>query len=476
MIQALQDQSGQEVVQTPFGPNSEPGVISLILDFPELFVSMSKYITADLFTRPEVKFVIAALSQDYEKFGILPTRGLLHDRLSKQLTVDDPYEDILAIVDKPSDPREAPILSKMLREWVEYKSYAQLFTDEAAAAYERKDYDFLRKVIDSASSISTVGQQGFWFFDQINEIFEDTAIEHIKTGFPGLDEKLNDGGPSPGEVLIFLAPTGVGKTLTLVNVANAALQDGHNVLFVTFELSAFKTATRLAARMSMTPINKFSRANISTLADDEQYEIRHTQDKVRNVVQKEREKNKGDLVIYELPPDECSVNDIYNIITTVRKMKGWSPKVVVLDYLELMQSRHSYSNSEGDYTRQKSTATEIRGLAKNEKVLVYTATQTNRSGAKNDKQPNNGPQGAPAAPVHIDLDKAAESFGKAMPVDYVVSLNQTEEEYRRGELNPKAGSTIRLWIAKNRNGPKFVPITTNVFYDKMAIMEIDDRI
>ena len=69
------------------------------------------------------------------------------------------------------------------------------------------------------------------------------------------------------------------------------------------------------------------------------------------------------------------------------------------------------------------------------------------------------------APAIIDLNKVAESFGKTMPVEYVVSLNQTTEEYH---ANP---AVIRLWVAKNRNGEKFVNVTTNVNYGRMSIFE-----
>jgi replicative DNA helicase len=482
MIEALQPEQDSGSIDTPFGPNMEASIVSLLLDFPELYIPTARFMTVDLFARPEVKYVIAAIQQDYEKFGIIPTRNLLHDRLAKILTMDDPYEEILAIVDKPSDPREAPILRQVLREWVEHKTYAQLYSDDALAAHQRGDNEYLRKIVESATTVSMVGQQGFWFFDQIDELFVDNAIEHISTGFLSLDANLNEGGPSPREVLIFLAPTGVGKTLTLVNVACAGLNAGHNVLFITFELSAYKTALRMISLMSKTATRRFSKSNIDKLPVDEVQKLRAEQAKVRNIVQTKKGKI-GELVIYELPPDECSVDDVYGIIENNRKTRGWVPKIVVLDYLELMTSRRAYNNTEGDYTRQKSVATEMRGLAKNENVLVYSATQTNRSGVK-----ASGGKPGQEDTVHIDLDKAAESFGKAMPVDYVVSLNQTEEEYNRGqkkegEKDGKSSddadlmpATIRLWIAKNRNGPKFVSITTNVFYDKMCIVEPDSTI
>ena len=59
------------------------------------------------------------------------------------------------------------------------------------------------------------------------------------------------------------------------------------------------------------------------------------------------------------------------------------------------------------------------------------------------------------------MDKVAESFGKLMPLDYVISINQTEDE--------RMDNRARLYIEKNRNGPKskMVPITINYKTQKM---------
>lgn len=454
-------------IDCPFGSHMQAGIVALILDFPELWAPAERFITPDIFSEFPVKYAIAILKREYEKHGIIPTRELLYDIAAKELTVDDPYEEILDVIKAPSNPRETPIIRQKLHEFIEYNTIGLLYTDEAKAAFYRKDYDVHRKIIETASNINTIGTKGFLFFDQIDEIFSDTATEHISTGFKELDKNINEGGPSTKEVLMILAPTGVGKTLTLINMLYAAAEQGHNALFVTFELSVHKSAIRLASCMSGTAIRKFVRANIDQLPDNDQKEIRSNQLKVRNLIKSNMNKM-GKIAMYELPPDECSVNDIYGIIENIRKTEGWTPKVVVLDYLELMMSRYAYNNDKGDYTRQKNVATEMLTLAKNENVLVYSATQTNREGAKNDR---GGDKTAAAA--HIDLDKAAESFGKAMPVDYVVSLNQTQDEYARGDVSIGAPSTIRLWIAKNRNGPKFVSVTTNVFYDRMKIVEIN---
>ena len=247
------------------------------------------------------------------------------------------------------------------------------------------------------------------------------------------------------------------NSLAMGCCANKAAQDGHNVLLITFELSGLKTAIRLASGMSNTATKDFIRPNADDLSSEERQELRQKQRLVGDSI---RAKRRGDLVIYDLPAGECSVNDVYGIIETNKKLHGWTPKVVILDYLELMISRRGSNNDNGDYSKQKEISNEVCGLAKKENVLVITANQGNRSSV--DTARGN------AAPAHINLDKSAESYGKNMPVDYVISMNQTEEEYR-GEDGP---STIRFWIAKNRNGPKFISIPTTVFYGRSQILEV----
>ncbi len=455
-----------DVVDSPFGSYEEEAVISLILDFPETYTSLHRFLVPNLFSNPATQFVLAAIRQDFEKYGCVPSRKLLYDRLAKSLTVEDPYESILPIIKRESNPRDVPIIRGMLRSWAEHKTYELLYSDEAINAHQNGDYSVLRKIFDDASSISSVSQQGFWLFDQLDELFVEDASEHLPTGFPDLDNVLNEGGPSPGEVLLWLAPTGVGKTLMMCNNAVTLARAGHNVMFVTFELSALKSALRMVGAISGAELDSFTMSAKKAQDARQSEAIRVRQDAVRRHVRDFKTKSRGDIVIFDLPPEECSVNDIYGLIENLRRTRSWTPKVIILDYLDLMVSRRTRSNDE-DYSRQKNTATEVRGLARNTQTFVITATQTNRSGLA-ESQGRGGNKEGHGKP-NINLEKTAESFGKAMPLDYIVSLNQDEEEYN---VDPGEASIIRLWVAKNRNGRKFVSITTNVFYGRMLIKQV----
>lgn len=198
----------------PFGPEEEQAIISYILDFPETYTLASEFITPNIFDSIAPKYVIAAIYEDFSKTGTVPSRALLHDRMKRKLTVDDPYEEILAVIKRPSNPREIPFIKDVIQKWVEQKTYSLLYSDEALEAHARGDYDYLKNIVESADKIKHSGQQGLWLFNQLDEIFAEESVEHYSTGFPSLDKVLNNGGPSPKEVLVWLAPTGVGKCLT----------------------------------------------------------------------------------------------------------------------------------------------------------------------------------------------------------------------------------------------------------------------
>lgn len=442
-VSKLAQLKNEPTQETPFGPYQEEAIVSLALDLPEFFISSGRFLKPEMFQRLETSYVVAHILNHIEEYGVIPTRPLLYDTIASQLTEDNPsWEEILSLVNRKSNPREVPVIKDSLLKWAKGKAYGLIYSPEAQEAFHSGNYAHLEEIINAANRIADIGDSGFWFFEQLDMLFRDDAVIHRSTGFPALDEKLG-GGPSPGEVLCFLAATNIGKSIMLVNNAISSLKglkdngtDGLDVLLVTFELDTIRTAMRCLG--VATGINLDA--------------IKEHQDYIKRICKTMQSTYKNKFYIYELPPDECSVNHIYAIIDNLKRMKGWKPDVVVLDYLELMVSRNPHYNKD-DYTRQKHVSTEIRGLAKNEKVVIYTATQTNRSGSGgNEDEP-------------VDLNKSAESYGKNMPLDYVVSLNQSDRE--RQSIPPR----LRLYIAKNRNGPKHDTIECTINYNNMQVKE-----
>jgi len=424
----------------PFGPHEEKVIISLAFCAPEFFSSVGQHLDPKYFHVPEAQFVFSLIHQLFIKHEIVPTRSVIRDAVLKLLTVDDEYEAILEIVNYEPDTRDIPIVKDSLLDWARDKCYGQVYSEDAIEAYENGDYARLNEIIEDAQRIVDMSDAGKEFFKTYKEIFiPDTEVK-LTTGFVELDKVINEGGPTKGEVFVWMAPTGVGKSVVLVNSGARCFRRDLKVLHITLELSEFKTKCRYAGAFSKVPINeRFER-----------------EDQISTILDKERATHSGDLVIYEFPPEEISVDHIYQLIKWQRRTKGWNPDVLIVDYLELMLSRRSEYNKD-DYTRQKRVSTELRGLAKNANVLLFTATQTNRD-ISGKKKENDGGGGV------IDVNRVAESYGKMMPADYVVSLNQSSEEYQQRRM--------RFYVAKNRNGPKFRTISAKVNYDTMVV-EVD---
>lgn len=431
-----------ESTETVFDKYQEEAIVSIALDHPEFFTNASQYIKPSMFVRPECQYVIAHILNAYEKYGIIPSRPVLRSIVSKELTVDDNYKDVLALIDRKSSHREVPIIKEELIKWARKRAFGLLYSDEAIASYHIGDFNSLENIFNEAHKIVDVGSGGFWLFKSIETLFDPQANIHLTTGFPKLDAVLNDGGPSPKEVVCWMAPTGVGKSIMLINNAVSSYKGlcpdgtpGQDVLLVTFELDTFKTAMRAVASATTIPTNQ-----IDAKKDDVIGKI--------NNLYKAYGKN---ILIYELPPNECSVEHINAIVDSARKRHGFNPSVVILDYLDLMLSRVSEYNKKGDYERLKNVATEIRGFAKKQNVLVFTATQTNREGAEDG--------------TLIDMTKIADSFGKQFALDYVISLNQSRADR---EAIP---ARVNFFVAKNRNGPKNEIIECVINYDNMVVRE-----
>lgn len=224
-----------EPAQTPFGPYEEEAIISLALDHPEFWTSVGRFMKPSMFSRLECQVVIAEILNAFEAFDVIPTRKILRDRIIATLTEDDPYDEILRIIDRKSDYREVPIIKDTLLKWAQDRAFGQIYSEEAQEAYARGDYDFLEKIIHDANRIADIGTKGFWFFENYQLLFEPDVIDHRTTGFQKLDRMLNNGGPSPKEVLCWLAPTNVGKCHTLdseilerrlSNIYELELEDG----------------------------------------------------------------------------------------------------------------------------------------------------------------------------------------------------------------------------------------------------------
>lgn len=233
--------------------------------------------------------------------------------------------------------------------------------------------------------------------------------------------------------------TGVGKTLFMCHFAAANLMYGQNVLYITMEMSEERIAERIDA-------------NLLDLTLDDLREIPKAT--YVNKVNKLMSNSVGRLVIKEYPTSSANTNHFRFLLNELKLKKKFIPDVIYIDYLNICSSsRVKMSGSINSYTYIKSIAEELRGLAVEFNVPIFTATQSNRDGANNSD---------------IDLTNTSESWGLPATADFMIALISTEELESMGQIMIKQ--------LKNRWGDlsthrKFV---IGIDRSKMRIFDVDD--
>jgi len=425
----------------------EEQIVLLALDSPDFFYRIARFMQPGYFESDIHQYIMTSYLEYYEKFDDVPTKEVLKNLIYRELKSDDELaEPVIDVLNKEIDPRNSKYIRDTVVKWARIKQLAELYDEEVMEAVNDGQIESVEEIFEKAMAISDVVIKPFRFFEDVDELFIEDEREYYTSGFTRLDGFIHDNrGPARREVFIWVAPTGVGKSIMLVNTAVANILDGKNVLHVSLENSEKVTGHRyLGAFTDMAIANR--------KVKEEQMK-----DKLRKISLSD---GSGDLFITYFPTDTISVREIELTITELKRHHGFVPDVIVVDYLECLISKNPYKNRE-EYSRQKAVSAELRQLAAVTNTMLYSASQTNRSGSTSADNNEN-----------INLDKLAESFGKAMPLDYVVSINQSQRQYQSDSdsSNSHIGH-VRFFFAKNRNGPKFKVVNARINYATMKALQ-----
>jgi len=134
---------------------------------------------------------------------------------------------------------------------------------------------------------------------------------------------------------------------------------------------------------------------------------------------------KGELIIKEYPMGKTTINTIESHIQKVKDL-GIEPDLILIDYIDLLSTRKRNVDRKGEID---DIYTSTKGLARELNLPIWSVSQVNRAGAKDDV---------------IEGDKAAGSYDKMMITDLSISLSRKKED--------KVNGTGRFHIMKNRYG------------------------
>ena len=263
-------------------------------------------------------------------------------------------------------------------------------------------YDQIKKIVDEAMKAGSDRDLGHEYIEGIEERLTKSARDTIKTGWDPVDEVM-DGGLGKGELGVVVAPAGIGKTWCLQNIGAAAVKEGLSVVHYTLELNQNYVGLRYDTVFS----------GITTAS------IKYYQDEIKKKISQ----LKGTLLIKYFPTKSATVQTLSSHLKQI-ELSGLDIDLVIVDYADILrgigtEKRHVLENIYED----------LRGLAGEVEVPIWTASQANRSSLEEEI---------------IDATKVAEAYSKVMIADFVISVSRKVED--------KIANTSRFHVIKNRFG------------------------
>jgi archaellum biogenesis ATPase FlaH len=265
---------------------------------------------------------------------------------------------------------------------------------------ESGDYGPVEKLIKDAIQISLNKDMGTDYFEdpraRLSKLKDGNG--QISTGWPSIDKKLY-GGFNRGELNIFCAGSGGGKSLFLANMGVNWAQMGLNVLYLTFELSEGLVAMRLDSMMT-----GITTREIFKNIDDVELKV------------KMMGKKAGNLQVKYMPSGK-NCNDIRAYLKEYQVKKGVKPDVILIDYLDLMMPLSVKVSPSDLFVKDKYVSEEIRNLAMETQCITVTASQLNRSAVEE---------------IEFDHSHISGGLSKIMTADNVIGIFTSRAMKERG--------------------------------------------
>lgn len=273
---------------------------------------------------------------------------------------------------------------------------------------KKRTPEAIPSILSEALAVSFDNHIGHDYIDDAERRFEWYHTKEKKYQFDlSYFNKITKGGVPAKTLNIALAGTGVGKSLFMCHCASAYLTQGLNVLYVTLEMAEEKIAERIDA-------------NLLDLTVDDLHTVPKQlyDDKVKKI----NTKTTGKLIIKEYPTASAHSGHFRSLINELSLKKDFTPDVVFIDYLNICSSSRFKGGNISSYFYIKAIAEELRGLAVEFNVPIFSATQTTRSGFVS---------------TDIGLEDTSESFGLPATADFMFALMSNDELESLGQMKVK---------------------------------------
>ena len=310
--------------------------------------------------------------------------------------------------------------------------------------------DRIKAIVDEMSSTNFVqdDDMGSDFDDPENHV-QDSSKFKVKCGFESIDHMLG-GGWDISTLNVIMAETNNGKSLWMQNFAFKAADMGHNVLYITLEMSERKVMKRIGAMRLKIPINDYD-----VISKDTEL----IKKKIANLSKTADggdlfDKKVGKIFTKFWAAGTATVTDFDNYIQKLKEKRDVKIDLVIVDYITLVATNKG-AMADNLYTKGKTLAEALRAVGAKYKVPVITGVQVAKDAWNS---------------ADITLESVPESKAIAETADTFFAIIRTEEMkrqnlYRFKLLKQRDGDFLKSQIRLNLNST-YLTLENDQFLDQ----------
>lgn len=376
------------------------------------FISAYPYLKDEYFDKGPYREIFTLIQKHVNEYNTIPTLTALNIALDKKSIDQNTHDGVKEVLGRlTSKPEDHSWLMKETESYCKDQamynalSRAIEIQENASKPFEERnkrlpDVGAIEDLMKEALSISFDGSVGHdWFEDYERRymLYQSKAnkvpfISHILN-------KITKGGAEIGTLNVIMAGVNVGKSLGLCSLAADYLQSGKNVVYFSMEMAEHVVAKRIDANLLDVTLDEIDDGQISFA----EYKAK---------MEKLKSGNMGRLIIKQYPTSGANANHFNAFLNELKLKKNFKADVVIVDYLGICASTRLGGGTENSYSFVKAIAEELRGLAVQHQVVLWTGAQTTRSAWDS---------------TDIDMADVAESAGLPATADFMLAVMETEE-------------------------------------------------
>jgi KaiC/GvpD/RAD55 family RecA-like ATPase len=328
-------------------------IIDNLLSSREIYSRCAGIVDSRYFD-PEYRNIVQFIKDYTDKYGATPTVDVVNakhdsDHVIRTVTSQE--------VKSSCDDIEVFCQDSAMRVAI-YESIEELEVGNHAAVRER---------VNEASLVSLSKDMGVDMFDDPEGYLMgllDTDVVY-STGINGFDDNL-DGGLVRKQLTLFSANSGGGKSVMLSNLgARYSIFHGLNVVYISLELAEPMIVKRNAFIMSGV-------------------HAKHWKEKIGfigSTLQQQKASGAGSFRVKRLPTG-CNVNHIRSYLKQYEIEYGYTPDVIIVDYLDLLSPNGGIGKNSNISDQDKQKSEELSQLLHDYDAIGISASQQNRDALK----------------------------------------------------------------------------------------------